>query len=57
MPSLEKSLRRERKQQKRKNGMHVDNRNIFVLEREKRKKAEEIRKRREEKEKLVLETP
>jgi len=44
---LDKALRRERKRNKRTSGMQVDNKNIFVLEEEKRKKAEWERRRKE----------
>jgi hypothetical protein len=36
---LSKSLNREKKQNKRKNGMQVDNKGIFILEGEKVKKS------------------
>jgi hypothetical protein len=48
MASINHSLSRENKINKRRNSMRIDNRNIFILEEEKRKKAEEIKKAREE---------
>ena len=47
--NIYKAIRRERKRAKRKNGMQIDNRNIFQLEEQKKKKAE-WEKRRKEKE-------
>lgn len=46
---IRKAQRRERKHRHRTSGMQVDGRSIFILEEEKRKKAE-WQKRREEKE-------
>lgn len=48
-----KAFRRDKKIQKRKNGMRVTNRSIFTLEEVKRKKYEEIRKNREAKDLLI----
>jgi hypothetical protein len=47
---IRKANRRDKKRHKTINGMKVDNRNIFILEEEKRKKALKIKKEREEKE-------
>lgn len=51
--NIDKALRRERKIQKRHYGMQVDGKNVFVSEEEKHKRAEQLRKEREEKEKLL----
>ena len=53
--NLTKAIQRDREINKRKNGHRVDNRSIFLLEEQKKKKAEQIRKEREAKEKLILE--
>jgi hypothetical protein len=41
---LEKAIRRERKQKK--NGMQVDNKGIFIIQKEQIKRAEKIRRER-----------
>lgn len=48
-----KAFRRDKKIQKRKNGMRVTNRSIFTIEEVKKKKSEEIRKNREAKDLLI----
>lgn len=52
--NLKKALRRDNEIEKRKNGHKVDNKNIFLLEEIKKKKAEQIKKEREAKEMLIL---
>ena len=52
--NIYKSMRRDTKINKRKNGHQVDNRNIFIIEGEKRKRAEAIQRKREEKEKELF---
>ena len=42
---LNKAKRRDRKYHKKKNGMKVDNRNIFILEEMKKKKADKEKKK------------
>lgn len=53
---LEKCSRRDRRIEKRKHGMIVDGKGVFLLERKKWEKAQEIKKKREqeEKERLIL---
>lgn len=53
--NISKAMNRDRKRSKRLR-MVVDNKSIFTLEEEKRKRAEKIRKAREDKE-LALITP
>ena len=52
--NISKAIKRDREINRRKSGHRVDNRNIFLLEEEKKKKAEQIKKEREVKEKLIL---
>jgi hypothetical protein len=47
--NISKAQNRDRKQTKRTRGMQVDNRNIFILEEEKRKRALRIQQEREKK--------
>jgi hypothetical protein len=47
---LEKALQRDRKINKRRSGMKVDNRSIFTIQEIQKKKADEIKREREEKE-------
>lgn len=49
---VSKAMRRDRKFKKRKYGMKIDNKNIFLLEEEKRKKALQIKQERILKEQL-----
>lgn len=49
MASINKSIRRERKIQKRSNNQVVDSRSVFTIRDEQRKRSEEIKRRREEK--------
>lgn len=49
MPKLSKALKRDRKIRKRKSGMVVDNRGIFVLEEVKKKKSDKIKATRKRK--------
>lgn len=51
---IHKALKRDKKIQRRKSGHTMDNRSIFLLEEEKKKRALQIRKEREEKENLFL---
>ena len=48
--NINKALKRERQQKKRKNGMRVDNKSIFTIQEVQKKKAELIRERRKQKE-------
>ncbi len=48
-----KAQRRDVKIKRRKTGMRIDGRSIFVIQEVERKKADEIRKAREEKEELL----
>lgn len=50
MAKLERSLRREKQIQRRKNGHQVDNKGIFLLEEQKVKRKQEIQRLRKEKE-------
>lgn len=48
--NIQKALKRDRKINQRRSGMRITNRSIFILEEEKKKRAEEIKKERELKE-------
>lgn len=52
--NINKAKKRDRKIQQRKSGMKIDNRNIFILERIKKEKAEEIKRKRKEKEEMFV---
>jgi hypothetical protein len=49
---IDKALRRDDKINQRRNGMVVDNRSIFTIQEEQKKKAEQIRLERELKERM-----
>lgn len=51
--NLRKALERERKQKKRKNGMVVDSKSVFTIQRIQKERAEQLKKEREEKEILL----
>lgn len=51
--NLRKALERERKHTKRKNGMVVDSKSVFVIQHIQKKRAEELKKEREKKELLL----
>jgi hypothetical protein len=51
--NLRKALERERKQHKRKSGMVIDSKSVFTIQRIQKERAEQIRKERENKEKLL----
>jgi hypothetical protein len=53
MSNLKKSLNRERKIQRRRTGMVIDNRSIFTVQEIQKKKSIQIKKEREEKEKML----
>lgn len=52
---LEKSVRRDRKISRRRGGHREDGRSVFTIQEEQRKRAEKIRREREEKEKRLNE--
>ena len=49
MASVNKSLNRERKIQKRNSGMKIGSKSVFQIQEEQKKRSEEIKRRREEK--------
>ena len=51
MPSLEKALRRDRKRKKKKDGMRIDSRSVFSIQKEWEKRATQIRKKRQQEKK------
>jgi hypothetical protein len=48
--NIEKALKRERQQEKRKNGMRVHNKSIFTIQEVQKKKSDLIKERRKQKE-------
>jgi len=52
---ISKCNNRDRKLDKKKNGMRISGRSLFVLEEVKKKRAEKIKHEREEKERLLKE--
>lgn len=50
---IEKALKRDRKINKRRFGMRVENRSIFTIQEVEKKKSEEMKRQREEKEKRL----
>jgi hypothetical protein len=51
---IKKAQRRDRKRVKRVKGMQVDGRSIFLTQEIQKRKSEEIKREREEKEKLLV---
>lgn len=50
---LSKASQRDRKINRRKHGMVVDSKSVFTIQRVQKERAEQIKKEREEKEKLL----
>lgn len=51
--NIKKALQRDRKYNKRKNGMVVDSKSVLNIERIQKERAEKIREEREKKQKLL----
>lgn len=49
---IDKATRRDSKIDRRKNGMRIDNRSIFTIQEVEKKRSQQIKKEREEKERL-----
>lgn len=45
---LDKCIRRDRKRDRRRTGMKIDGKSVFILEEEKKKKSDAIKRKREE---------